>query len=499
MNNKTILGADRSRRKHLFHSSKSALRLKQIENNYFTVFRGILEEGQLIDEWHFDDIDLIVRILYSMINCFPYEDPIKEKEINKTAIGVFINGVRKKEVFNMVKKKKATLSLLLVNLFIAFLGMGLVLPVLPTLMKELSVSGTVVGYLTAAFALTQLIVSPFSGKAVDRFGRKIMIVLGLFVFGISEFLFGLGQTIEVLFISRILGGVGAAFIMPAVTAFIVDITTIDTRPKALGYMSAAISTGFIISPGIGGFLADFGIRTPFYIAGVLGVGAAILSLIILKEPERIEQPEEDLETIGKGSLGKIFIPKFLIAFIVILVATFGLAAFESFFALFVDYKYAFTPNDIAISITGGALIGAVCQVLVFDRLMKLLGEINLIRVSLVFSAVLVMALTVVSSYWTIMFVMFIIFIGFDLIRPAVTIYLSRIAGNDQGFVGGMNSFFTSLANVLGPIVGGIVFDIDINYPFYFATVVLIIGLAITMMWKNPAAKKLMRSDKETTI
>ncbi|MGM9943939.1 MAG: multidrug efflux MFS transporter NorA [Lysinibacillus sp.] len=398
----------------------------------------------------------------------------------------------------MAKKQKVTLSLLLMNLFIAFLGIGLVIPVLPTLMNELSISGTVVGYLTAAFALTQLVVSPFAGKAVDHFGRKIMIVLGLFIFGFSEFLFGLGKTVEVLFISRILGGVSAAFIMPAVTAFIADITTLDTRPKALGYMSAAISTGFIIGPGIGGFLADFGIRVPFYAAGILGVVAAILSQILLKEPERLEEPEQELETAGQNSLSKILMPKFLIAFIVIFVASFGLAAFESFFALFVDHKFGFTPTDIAIAITGGAIIGAICQVLLFDGLMKGLGEIKLVRISLIISAVLVFAVTVVSSYWTIMLVMFTVFIGFDLIRPAVTTYLSRIAGNDQGFVGGMNSFFTSLANVLGPIIGGIMFDIDINYPFYFGTVVIIAGLVIAMMWKDPTTKKLMNHQKETT-
>lgn len=391
----------------------------------------------------------------------------------------------------MTKKQKVTLSLLLMNLFIAFLGIGLVIPVLPSLMNELSINGKVVGYLTAAFALTQLIVSPFAGKAADRFGRKIMIVLGLFIFGFSEFLFGLGKTVEVLFISRILGGVSAAFIMPAVTAFIVDITTLDTRPKALGYMSAAISTGFIIGPGIGGFLADFGIRMPFYAAGVLGVTAAILSQILLKEPERLVEPEQELEAAGQNSLRKVFMPKFLIAFIVIFVASFGLAAFESFFSLFVDHKFAFTPRDIAIAITGGATIGAICQILLFDRLMKGLGEIKLVRISLILSAVLVLAVTVVSSYWTIMLVLFTVFIGFDLIRPAVTTYLSRIAGNDQGFVGGMNSFFTSLANVLGPIIGGIMFDIDINYPFYFSTVVIIAGLVIAMMWKDPAAKRLL--------
>lgn len=385
----------------------------------------------------------------------------------------------------MSKKQGLTLSILLINLFIAFLGIGLVIPVLPTLMNELTISGTTVGYLTAAFALTQLIVSPFAGKAADRFGRKIMIVLGLFLFGFSEFLFGYGKTVEVLFLSRIIGGASAAFIMPAVTAFIADITTLETRAKAIGYMSATISTGFIIGPGAGGFLAEFGTRVPFFTAGLLGAAAGIISLIFLREPERHVETFEETEASGKTDIRKIFMPMFFTAFIVIFVSSFGLSSFESFFSLYVDHKFAFTPKDIAIAITGGAIVGAIFQVALFERLVKRLGEIILIRLMLVFSAILVLVMTVVNSYWTIMFVTFIAFVGFDLIRPAVTTYLSRIAGNDQGFVGGMNSFFTSLANAFGPIMAGVFFDIDIDYPFYFAAVAIVLGLGIAMFWKEP--------------
>lgn len=385
-----------------------------------------------------------------------------------------------------MKDYKITLGLLLLNLFIAFLGIGLVIPVLPTLMNELQISGTVVGYLTAAFAIAQLIVSPLAGKAVDKYGRKIMIVLGLFIFGISEFLFGLGETIEVLFISRVLGGISAAFIMPAVTAFIADITTMETRPKALGYMSAAISTGFIIGPGIGGFLADFGTRVPFYFAGALGTTAAILSIILLREPERNAENVENAPDQTSG-FKRIFEPMYLIAFILIFVASFGLAAFESFFSLFVDHKFGFTPTDIAIIITGGAIFGAVAQVALFDRLAQKWGEIKLIRYSLILSGVLVFLMTVVSSYFAILLVTCIVFVGFDLFRPAVTSYLSKIAGNEQGFVGGMNSMFTSLANIFGPILGGMLFDIDVNYPYYFATVVIFFGILLTLIWKKPAS------------
>lgn len=383
-----------------------------------------------------------------------------------------------------IKNHNLALSILLTNLFIAFLGIGLVIPVLPTIMNELSISGTVVGYMVAAFAISQLIMSPIAGKWADQYGRKRMIVSGLIIFGISEFLFGYGKTVEVLFLSRILGGLSGAFIMPAVTAFIADITTIQQRPKALGYMSAAISTGFIIGPGFGGFLAELGTRVPFYAAGVLGLVAAFLSYILLAEPERTA--ETKVQENVKTGIRTIFKPLYFIAFLLIFVSSFGLAAFESLFSLFVDHKFGFSPKDIAIVITGGAIFGAIAQVFLFGPLTNKLGEIGLIRYCLVFSAILTFLMTVVSSYVPILLTTFVLFVGFDLIRPAITTYLSKIAGNEQGFVGGMNSTFTSLGNIFGPILGGVLFDINLNYPYYFATIVLVIGIILALFWKEPS-------------
>lgn len=384
-----------------------------------------------------------------------------------------------------MQKQSLTLVLLLTNLFIAFLGIGLVIPVMPTLMNELNLSGTIVGNLVAVFAVAQLIVSPIAGKLIDTIGRKVMIVIGLFIFSASELLFAIGQGLPELFTSRILGGVSAAFIMPAVTAFIADVTTNETRAKALGYMSAAISTGFIIGPGIGGFLAEYGTRVPFFFAAGLSLFAAIFSWMILKEPKR--QLVEETNT-KKPGFKRIFAPMYFIVFIIIFVLSFGLSSFEGVFSLFVDHKFGFTPKDIAIIITGSGLVGALAQILLFDRLTKLMGEKKLILISLIFSAVMVALMTVANSYWSILFVAMIVFVGFDLIRPAATSYLSKIAGNEQGFVGGMNSMFTSLGTACGPMIGGYLFDINLDYPYYFATIVLVIGSIMTYFWVKKGPK-----------
>ena len=378
---------------------------------------------------------------------------------------------------------KLTISILLGNLFIAFLGIGLVIPVMPTIMNELGLSGSTVGYLVAAYAIAQMVISPIAGKWVDHYGRKPMIIIGLFIFAFSEVLFGLGRSVSVLFISRILGGLSAAFIMPAVTAFIADITTRNERSKALGYMSAVINTGFIIGPGIGGFLGEISIRLPFFAAALFGAAAAVISLLFLKEPARKEMEQQAEKLSLKTSFRKIFHPIYAAAFALILIFSFGLASFESLFSLFVDHKFGLTPKDIAIVVMAGGLLGALAQLLLFDRLTKRMGEIALTRYCLAVSVILTLATTAASSYIEIMVISCVLFIGFDLIRPALTTYLSKIAGDEQGFVGGMNSMFTSLGNVFGPILGGALFDINLNYPFYFSAIVLIIGFIIAVFWR----------------
>ncbi|WP_342463006.1 MFS transporter [Ureibacillus sp. FSL K6-8385] len=380
------------------------------------------------------------------------------------------------------KSQKIALALLLCNIFITFSGIGIVIPVLPSLMNELSINGSAVGNMVAAFALAQLIASPITGKWTDQYGRKMMIIIGLVLFSFSEFLFGIGKTIELLFLSRILGGFSGAFIMPAITAYIADITSESERPKALGLMSGAINFGFIVGPGIGGFLAEFGIRVPFFAASALGAIAAIASIFLLKEPERQEQPKT--KNGKKVGWKRIFLPMYFISFIIIFLSTFSLASFESLFSLFVDHKFGFTPRDIAIIVTGGGIVGALVQILLFDAITKRFGEIMVVRWSLIFSALLVFMMTIVESYWAIMFTCWIVFVGFDLVRPGITSYLSKIAGDEQGFVGGMNSMFTSIGNVFGPIIGGILFDINFNFPFYFAAIILIVSIAIAMFWKN---------------
>ncbi|RAS81884.1 MFS transporter [Priestia endophytica] len=388
-----------------------------------------------------------------------------------------------------IKEQKLVLIILLSNIFIAFLGIGLIVPVMPSFMDIMNLSGKTMGYLVAVYAMAQLLMSPFAGRWVDRYGRKKIIIIGLFLFGVSELIFGLGTNVLVLYISRILGGISTAFIMPGVTAYIADITSVRERPKAMGYISAAISTGYIIGPGIGGFIAEYGIRMPFFFAAAIAILACIPSIFILKE-EPLKR--EDITDISANTKQTNFIsditrslnPRYFIAFMIVFVLAFGLSAYETIFSLFSDHKFGFTPKDIAAIISISSIFGVIFQIFMFGRMVDILGEKKLIQVCLITGAILATASTMISGFLAVLAVTCFIFLAFDLIRPALTTFLSKAAGKEQGFVAGMNSTYTSLGNIVGPMMSGILFDINIHYPYLFAAIILGIGLSITVIWKE---------------
>lgn len=396
-----------------------------------------------------------------------------------------------------IKEQKAVLMILLSNVFIAFLGIGLIIPVMPSFMNMMHLSGKTMGYLVAVFAVAQLLMSPITGRWVDRYGRKKIIIIGLLLFGTSELIFGLGTDVSMLYLSRMLGGISAAFIMPSVTAYVADITSVQERPKAMGYLSAAISTGFIIGPGIGGFIAEYGIRVPFFFAAVIAFLACISSIFILKEPLTTEELAEISANTKQTSffrdLKKSLNPLYFIAFIIVFVLAFGLSAYETVFSLFSDHKFGFTPKDIATIITISSIFGVIVQVFMFGKLVDILGEKMLIQICLITGAILAVVSTLISSFWIVLLVTSFIFLAFDLLRPALTTFLSRAAGKEQGFVAGMNSTYTSLGNIIGPAMGGILFDVNIHYPYLFSAVIMMIGLGITVMWKeNQLAESLAK-------
>ncbi|MBO1199921.1 multidrug efflux MFS transporter NorA [Staphylococcus simiae] len=368
------------------------------------------------------------------------------------------------------------------NIFLIFLGIGLVVPVLPVYLEDLGLKGSDLGLLVAAFALSQMIISPFGGTLADKLGKKLIICLGLVCFSASEFMFAVGHSFSILILSRIIGGMSAGMVMPGVTGLIADISPADKKAKNFGYMSAIINSGFILGPGIGGFMAEVSHRLPFYFAGALGVIAFIMSVILITNPKKATTT--GFQRIEPQLLTKINWKVFITPVILTLVLAFGLSAFETLFSLYTSYKADYSPKDISIAITGGGVFGALFQIYFFDKFMKYLSELNFIAWSLLYSAIVLGLLVIAHSYWSIMIISFIVFIGFDMIRPAITNYFSNIAGDRQGFAGGLNSTFTSMGNFIGPLIAGALFDVHIEAPLYMAIGVSLAGIVIVLIEKR---------------
>ncbi|MFP4877811.1 multidrug efflux MFS transporter NorA [Mammaliicoccus sciuri] len=376
------------------------------------------------------------------------------------------------------------LNVLYFNIFLMFLGISIVIPVLPTILHDLDLNGSDLGMLVAVFAMFQMIASPFGGRFADKFGKKIIIIIGLLLFSISEFIFAMGNSFSILLVSRVLGGISVAFVMPGVNGMIGDLSTSENRAKNFSYMSAVINTGFIVGPGVGGFLAEISHRMPFYFAGALGIIALLFSVFLLKEASDDDSNETARPKVKEPFPYKLFI----VPVIIMLILSYGLASTETMFSLYTAEKVGFEPKDISIAITGGAIVGVIFQLFLFEKLVGKIGEIKLTLFSLIYSVLILGAFVYASHYITVMLVSFVIFIGFDLIRPSMTNYFSKLAGNNQGTAGGLNSAATSVGNLIGPLVAGAAFDIKIDFPLFIAMAFFIIASIIIAFYRPDKLK-----------
>ncbi|MCM3216662.1 MFS transporter [Niallia taxi] len=395
---------------------------------------------------------------------------------------------------SLLLRNRGSLLFLMLNMFLAMAAFGLVVPVMPEYIKMLSLSGTTAGFLTAAFAVTQLLCSPFAGIFSDRYGRKKAIVLGMFVLAISEGIFAIGSSAIWLFLSRLLGGIGIAFVMPAVMAFAADVTTDKERAKGIGYLSAAMSTGFIIGPGLGGFLAEYGTRVPFFVAAVGAGIAGLLTWLVLPELKKLDSKEVIVESKSTsfGSMLRMIVSSikapYFNALIVLLVLGIALSNFETVFGLFLDGKFNFNPKDIALLLTIGAIIGLIIQLVLLDILVNKIGELKVIYLSLIVAGLSIIAFVIAQNYLSLVLASIFTFGACDLLRPAASTYLSKQAGNDQGYVAGLNSSYNSIGTIIGSSTAGILFDFSMGLPYLFAGMILIVCYFILLYRDKQALK-----------
>ncbi|MGG1485692.1 MFS transporter [Peribacillus castrilensis] len=386
----------------------------------------------------------------------------------------------------MSAEQRKKIIILMINMFIAIGSFGIIIPILPAYLASINQGGTAAGLMIAIFAGAQLIFSPIAGKWTDQFGRRKMIIYGLVGLTLSMFIFFAVNSIWLLYASRIIGGIGAALLIPAIFAYVADITTFDQRAKGNSLVSAAMSLGIVVGPGIGGFLADFGLKFPFLISALVSLSAVVFSIFVLKESETA-QVTQSMDAKTETMLRKIALSvkkPYFIPLIITLVMSFGLMAYESVIGLYLDNQFNSTPKDIAVMVTATGIVSVIVQLFVVDRIVQRFGEVNVLNIFISVAAIGFLLSLFASNYLIFFLISLIIFLSTSILRPVLNTLISKMAGNEQGFAMGMNNAYMSIGNVLGPTLAGMMYDVHITYPFMLGLILLFITLMITMAWQK---------------
>ena len=381
----------------------------------------------------------------------------------------------------MTKEVRKIIATVIFCEFLICLGMSLIFPVMPFIKNEYGFSAFDMGVMSSLFAFVQFVASPVVGRVSDKFGRKPMLVWGLLIFSLAEFLFAIAQHLWAFDISRAIDGLSAAMFVPTSMALAADLTSVKERAKVIGWLSAAFSGGLILGPGLGGVLANVSYKFPFWVAGGLGLVSTIVAWVLLprNDDERFKSTTKNPESQLLGSTWSQVKKMMTPALIMLFVAAFGLAGFESIYSLYVNEVHHFDLATIALVLTLNGIISLVLQVFFFEGLVHWLGEVRLIRYSYFLSAVGTVFVIYDHSHWQLVVATLVIFEAFDMLRPAITTLLTKMSQDNQGLLNGINMSLTSVGNIIGPLISGALLDMNYQYPYWVVIVFLVAAFIIT--------------------
>lgn len=385
----------------------------------------------------------------------------------------------------MTKEVKKIIAVVIFCEFLICLGMSLIFPVMPFIKNEYHFSAFDMGVMSSLFAFVQFVASPVVGRISDRTGRKPMLVWGLLVFALAEFVFAAASHLWLFDLSRAVDGLSAAMFVPTSMALAADLTSVKDRAKVIGWLSAAFSGGLILGPGLGGILANISYKFPFWIAGILGLVSTFVAMVLLPrdDDERFksttENPENDLLEGGWAQVKKLLTPVMITLFLMIFIMAFGLAGFESIYSLYVNEVHNFDLQTIALVLTLNGIISLVLQVFLFDRMVQWWGEVRVIRYCFFASAIGTVFVIYDHSHWQLIVATLVVFEAFDMLRPAITTLLTKMSKDNQGLLNGVNMSLTSVGNIVGPLISGALLDINYQYPYWIVIVFLLVSFIIT--------------------
>ena len=401
--------------------------------------------------------------------------------------------------------QRKRMFVLLACIVVASIGFGITLPVLPFYTERLVLRGRAaaadvaiqVALLTAVYPMLQFIFAPIWGYWCDRVGRKRLVLMGIGGSAVAQIFFGIATTLPLLYAARVLGGIVSSAIFPAAAAYIADSTTRDERSRGMAWLGTALSLGAVIGPALGAVLgrtawelrAPSGavivssFAVPFFAAGLLALGATVAALVWLPEsgPIATNRDNPPIESQVKFAEHNRTGGPLRALLVLALAGQFGLALFESTFALYAKRMWRYGPAEVGAAFAACGLVMSVAQVGAAAILAGRVGELTQVAVGFGLVGASLAVLPNVRSVLAMLTSVGTLALGIALITPNIAALISTRGGARTGTAFGVQSSANSLGQVGGTLAGGALLAWRMEAPLLVAAS-LLIATGITVAW-----------------
>ena len=410
-----------------------------------------------------------------------------------------------------MKSNKASLTFVFITILIDVIGIGIIIPVIPSLIESLNGEGLseaskIGGWLIFSYAIMQFFFAPVLGVLSDRFGRKPILLIALFGLGLDYFVHAFAPSLMWLFVGRILAGIcGASFTVA--TAYIADISTPEKKAQNFGLIGAAFGLGFIIGPVIGGIASKWSVQLPFLIAAGLTLLNFLYGLIILPESLAVENrravnwkkanPMGSFHMLTKNSV----IGGLALSFFLLYLAGHSVQSTWTFYGML---KFDWDESMVGYSLGVVGIIVAVVQGLMVKHTVKWWGEQKTIFIGYVSWFLGLMLFAFATDGWM-LFVFVLPYCFGGIATPTLQGTVSnQFDNNEQGELQGAMTSLISLTSIIGPIVMTSIFyyftqeDSPLQFPgapFVLGAFLVLISFAITFRCFIGGALKRARKPK----
>lgn len=359
----------------------------------------------------------------------------------------------------MPNNSKLPIFVIFTTVVLDSMGIGIIIPVMPALFAEVTGSEKISdiaiwgGLLASTFALMQFIFGPILGALSDRYGRKPILLLALFVMAAYYLLMGFAQTLWLLFLGRLIGGITAATHATA-NAYMADISSPEEKAARFGMLGAGFGLGFVLGPLIGGLLGEWGPRAPFFAAAMLAAANGVLCYFVLKESLKTKNRREFM-WYRANPIGAILdLRKFegiYSLLLVFLLFTIGTSIYAAIWPFFTVERFSWSPGMIGISLTIYGVCFAIVQGVLVRPAIKIWGEKKTIIIGFCFEFSAMVTFAFLTDGKILIILIPLASFGV-LAQPAIQAILSKSVGDDrQGAIQGVASSLNAIAMVITPI------------------------------------------------